>query len=213
MLRSFLLIDVILVAIVLFSLGVFPPDWVVLISYLFLIGYLIHTRRTNLFQHLTVATVIALIWAVLGRGEYGYNQTFLSVFGVNFFPLFGWAAGLFAAYLLFSHQEQKHHAKGFQHQMAVFVAIFWPLLIFAETIAYHAFNIRNIAAADYPGLPICDCMHAPPYMQAVYFLMGPLYFMICWKLRLERQTGLKSLGNLEPPGNLEPSGNLDSQGL
>ncbi len=205
--RSFLLIDILIVSIAIFSLGVFRPDVVVIIAFAFTILYLIITHRSNLFEHLAVSTVLALVWAVVGRHEYGYNQTFVAIGGVNLFPLFVGATGLFATYLLFSHQELRHRAKGFQHQLFVFLAIYWPLLIFVETIAYHVFNIRNVAAAEYPGLPICDCMHAPPYMQAVYFLMGPLYFAICWKLRLERQTGLKSLGNLDS------SKNLDSQGL
>ena len=185
--RPFLLtVDALLVALVIALFGIFPADQVVIVAYLSTILYLVVTKRTNLFLHFTVASAMAAIWAFLGRSEYGYNQPFLVVDGINLFALFGWAAGLFASYLLFSHEEHVFRLKGFARQLGLFVAIYWPLLIAAETVAYHVFDIHNLAARAYPGLPLCDCLHAPRWMQALYFAMGPAFFAICWSLRLER---------------------------
>ena len=186
--KPFLLaVDALLVTLVVALFGIFPADQVVTVAYLSTVLYLVVTKRTNLFLHFAAASAIAALWAYLGRGEYGYNHSYLVVGGVNLFPLFGWAAGLFAAYLLFSHEEHVFRLKGFARQLGLFVAIYWPLLVLAETVAYHVFDIHNVAAAAYPGLPLCDCLHAPVWMQALYFAMGPIYFAICWSLRLERK--------------------------
>lgn len=190
--RPFLLtVDALLVALVIALFGIFPADQVVIVAFLSTILYLVVTKRTNLFLHFAAASAIAALWAYIGRGEYGYNQPFLVVGGINLFPLFGWAAGLFATYLLFSHEEHVFRLKGFGNQLCLFLAIYWPLLIFAETVAYHVFNIHNVASASYQGLPLCDCLHAPRWMQALYFAMGPLYFAVCWSLRLENRSKVK----------------------
>ncbi len=183
---SLLTVDALLVALVIALFGIFSADQVVIVAYLSTILYLVVTKRTNLFLHFAVASAMAAIWAFLGRSEYGYNQPFLAVGGISLFALFGWAAGLFASYLLFSHEEHIFHRKGFLRQLGLFVAIYWPLLIVAETVAYHVFDIHNLAASAYVGLPLCDCLHAPRWMQALYFAMGPMFFAICWSLRLER---------------------------
>ena len=186
--RPFLLaIDALLIALVIALFGVFSADQVVFAAYFLTILYLVVTRRTKLFLHFAVASVIAALWAYLGRAEYGYNQPFLVIGGMNAFPLFAWAAGLFATYLLFSHEEHVFRLKGFGSQLGLFLAIYWPLLILAETVAYHVFNIHNVASAAYVGLPLCDCLHAPRWMQALYFAMGPIFFTLCWSLRLERK--------------------------
>ncbi len=191
--RPFLLtVDALLIALVIALFGIFPADQVVIVAYLAIILYLVVTRRTNLFLHFTVASTMAALWAFLGRSEYGYNHPFLVVDGVNLFSLFGWAAGLFASYLLFSHEEHVFRLKGFARQLGLFLVIYWPLLVLAETVAYHVFDIHNLASAAYVGLPICDCLHAPRWMQALYFAMGPMFFAICWSLRLENRSKVKS---------------------
>jgi hypothetical protein len=48
------------------------------------------------------------------------------------------------------------------------------------------FNIQNVATASYPGLPICDCIHAAPWMQFAYFAMGPIYYLLIHSLKLNR---------------------------
>ncbi len=64
---------------------------------------------------------------------------------------------------------------------AVSICSFCPsatvFLISVETIAYHLFGMQNLTAAAYPGIPICNCMHAQPWMQLSYFLLGPIYFI------------------------------------
>lgn len=180
-----LAIDLLLIAIVVASFGVFSADKVLLAAYFSAIAYLLVTRRTNLFLHFFVASVLASLWAFLGRAEYGYNQPFFLINGINAFPLFGWAGGLFASYLVFSHEEHAFGLKGFARQFGLYLLVYWFLLVLAETLSYHVFDIHNLAASGYAGLPICDCIHAPRWMQALYFAMGPIYFSICWMFRLE----------------------------
>ena len=56
--------------------------------------------------------------------------------------------------------------------------MFWFGLLGIETISYHILEIRNLATANYKGLPICNCVHAPLWMQISYFIIGPLYFLV-----------------------------------
>ena len=166
-------------------LGVMRPDKVVMASFVLAFPYLMITRRSALSYHLLVSSSIALAWTAIARKEYGYARQFFSLFGLNAFPLFAWAAGLFATYLIYSRYECLLQEKSYIRKLALFSLIYWPLLIAVETAAYHLFDIRNIAAAAYSGLPVCDCLHAPLWMQAAYFLMGPLFFSICYALKLE----------------------------
>jgi hypothetical protein len=177
--------DKIISIIIFLLLGIFRPDYVVIASFFLLIIYILLTNRKVLLKSLGIAFTIALIWMIIGRKEYGYNQNFLSLFGINLFSLFAWALGLFISYLIFLHFEHIFHNKTFWSKFGLYLAFYWPLLIFAETIGYHWFNIQNSATAMYLGLPICNCMHASWWMKIVYFSLGPIYFIICNLLKLD----------------------------
>lgn len=183
--KQLLIADKFIYVLVVFLLGIFSPDYVVIAAYLLVIPYVLLTQRKSLYYHFIVSSVIALMWMLIAKGEYGYNRDFLTLAGINLYPLFAWAIGLFGAYLIYSHYEHILKEQGFLRQFLLFVAFYWPLLIAVETIAYHVFDIRNIAAASYLGLPICDCIHAPKWMQAAYFAMGPVFFSVCYALKLE----------------------------
>jgi len=170
---------------VIILLGVVRPDVLVIGVYILLYPYLFLTARKTAFYHLYLSTLIALIWVIITNSQYGYNQEMLTIFGLNTFPLFAWASGLFAVYLIYSHWEYKLKYANFIKRMMLFIAIYWPILILVETIAYHLFDIRNLSAVIYAGLPICDCIHAPKWMQISYLAIGPIYFSICELIGLE----------------------------
>ena len=128
---------------------------------------------------------------LIANNQYGYNRNVMTIFGLSSFPLFAWACGLFAAYLIYSHWEHKFKFVNFIKKTLLFIAFYWPLLISIETIAYHVFNIKNLSAAAYAGLPICDCIHAPLWMQISYLALGPLYFIICELIGLENPHHVK----------------------
>ena len=183
--KQLLISDKVITLLVILFLGLLSPDYVVIAAYFIIIPYLILTRRKVLFYHLMVSSAVALIWMLIAKNEYSYNQDFLIIWGIDLFPLFSWATGLFAIYVIYSHYEHILNEQSFIHKLLLFIAFYFPFIIGAETIAYHFFNIYNIAAVAYPGLPICDCIHAPRWMQAAYFAMGPIFFAVCHILKLE----------------------------
>ena len=63
-------------------------------------------------------------------------------------------------------------------KFAKFSFIYFFLLVTAEYLAYHHLNIQNISTSQYQGLPFCDCLHAPRWMQFSYFAMGPVFFIL-----------------------------------
>jgi len=189
--KQLIIADKALFALVVILLGIFRPDALLIGVYFMLYPYLFLTARKVVFYHLYVASVIALIWLLITNNQYGYNREMLLFFGLNTFPLFAWATGLFAVYLIYSHWEHNIERAGFVKKIALFIAIYWPLLIAVETIAYHLLAIKNLTTAQYAGLPICNCLHAPVWMQVSYLFLGPIYFVICELLGLENPHYIK----------------------
>jgi hypothetical protein len=192
--KKLLFADNAIYVLVVILLGVFRPDALMIGVYFLLWTYLFLTSRKSAFNHLFVSSIIALIWVLIANNQYGYNKEMLVVFGLNSFPLFAWASGLFAAYLIYSHWEHKFKFSSPIQKMMLFIAFYWPILISVETIAYHIFNIKNLSTAIYAGLPICDCIHAPIWMQISYLALGPLYFGICELIGLENPHHIKNKG-------------------
>lgn len=138
----------------------------------------IKTKCTVLKDYFLLSLILSLLWMIIARDHYTYNHKFTSFMGISLFPLLGWTIGLFIVYAMFRylyHSEKK----GYLVQLLLFSIFYWSLLIAAETIGYHFLNIKNLAAASYAGLPICDCLHAAIWMKIAYFLMGPIFFVIC----------------------------------
>ncbi len=183
--RKLLILDILITVVVIAILGLVRPDILVILVYALLVPYLIVTRRKILFYHLILSSVVAISWMILAYSEYEYNFHSIVLFGFNLFPLFAWALGLFSAYIIYSHFEHKFHGSSFLGKLAIFTALYIPLLIVVETVSYYLFSIQNVAAAVYPGLPICNCIRAPPWMQISYFLLGLFYFALCYFLNLE----------------------------
>ena len=158
------------------------------IVYLLAIPYLILSKRTSLLYPFAISSLISFIWVFLARNYYYYNYNFVVLWKINLFPLFAWALGLFSFYLAYLHYEPfliKKIGRGFIKMLALFSALYLPLLILVEDIGYNFLDIHNLAAANYSGLPFCNCLHGPVWLKLAYFLMGPVFFTICYFLRLE----------------------------
>lgn len=183
--RQLLYLDITFSALIIILLGVFKPGWVVIAAFFLTIPYLLLTKRRVLFNHLIVAFFIAFIWVFLTKDGYSYNHPTTSIAGINLYTLFSWVLGLFILYLIYSHYEHKLKEKTFARKLGLFIIFYWPTLIAVETLAYHVFNIKNLATAAYKGLPLCDCIHAPVWMQISYFSLGIIFFLLCYKLGLE----------------------------
>ena len=129
--------------------------------------------------HFLLAITLSFVWMIIAKNHYYYNHNFISFIGINLFPLVGWAVGLFIVHRLFIKLGTYFKKINYFANILLFSIIYWSLLIAAETIGYHFFNIKNLATASYPGLPMCDCLHAPVWMKIGYFAMGPIFFFIC----------------------------------
>ena len=168
--------------------AVLRPDYLIFIIYLLAIPYLILSQRTSLLYPFAVATLISFVWIFFARNQYAYNYNFIVLWKINLFPFFAWAMGLFSSYLLYLHYEHiliRKIGRGFIKMLAFFSALYLPLLILVEDIGYNFLDIHNLAAANYSGLPFCNCLHGPAWMKLAYFLIGPLFFTICYFLRIE----------------------------
>ncbi len=161
---------------------IFIPDYSIIIAYFSIVPYLLLTGRKKMVKQFLLATLIALIWILISKEQYGYNHSLLTLGGINLFPLFTWASGLFASYVLYSHYEWIFIKKKLVFKLMMYLALYWPLLVIMEWLAYHVIKLRNDATGDYPGLPIIDAMHAPLWMQISYFSMGPIMFLISYQL-------------------------------
>jgi len=182
--KRLLLSDQLLIVLTILLLGIFRPDIVLIISYFILIIYLLITKRKLLLFHLAISSFLSLLWLLISYQEYNYNQDFLIILNFNIFPFFSFSLGLFALYLIYSHYEYKLKNKSYLRKLLLIILIYFPLLIIVETIAYHLFNIQNLASKIYAGLPFCNCLHAQRWMQIFYFLMGPFYFTIIYFLKI-----------------------------
>ena len=159
------------------------PDIFVLITTVIILTALILFEKKHWLPHFGIAMETSTVWNLISASQYGYNQEFFSIGSVSIFPLFAWTIGLFLIYLIYNALykrgiSSRFSFKGFPQQFLLYIALYWPILLAAETIGYHAFNIKNGAAAQYPGLPFCNCLHAPLWMQIAYLALGPIYFLL-----------------------------------
>ncbi len=167
------------------------PDYVLTISYslviiyFFVLGFLLALKNKVLTYRFLVASLIAFLWMIFARDQYGYNHSFLTLVGINLFPAFAWALGLFGVHTLYAYLKHKLKIKKLWAKFIFFYFIYFVVLIFFETYGYHSLNIHNITSATYDGLPLCDCMHAPTWMQIMYFSLGPILYWLYIVLRLD----------------------------
>lgn len=182
---NLLFLDKLLSLSVLILMFIFKPDYFLLFVYILIYPYLFISQRVEAIKYIILSSIISYVWILIANDLYGYNQSMLKIFGYNIFPFLGWSMGLFIVYLIYSHWEYKLNTIIFYKKLLFFTIIYWILLIFIETFAYHGLNIQNMTTSMYSGLPFCDCIHAPNWMKVVYFLIGPLYFTICYILNFK----------------------------
>lgn len=169
-----------------FSLfGVLRPDYVVVAAFFLMIPYLFYTGRKILFYHLLLSFLMAILWVVFADSLYEYNFNFINIMGLELYPLFSWSVGLFVVYLLYRQHRYFPEYWGFVRHFVLFNFLYLILLITVETVAYHYFGIK-IISASYPGLPVCDCIHAPLWVKSVYLMFGSVYFSVAYLFGLEK---------------------------
>jgi len=176
-----------LIWVIISLLLLFKPDYILLILFILLFPYLYFGKGEYLRLYI-IATIISAIWAFLARGMYSYNQEFLSFFGINIIPFLIFTFGIFVAYLSYAQLNRMLNWKSFRTKLILYSLIYWAMLIATETISYHLLGIHNVATEIYSGLPFCDCMHSPNWMQAAYFLLGPISFTIHYLLRFHKKS-------------------------
>lgn len=126
---------------------------------------------------LVLSVLFAIVWTYLTRSMYNYNLGFGTVGGLNIFPLVNWTIGLAASYLIFSYILDKLNIKSLPKRFVSFTLLSFLAVIIAETVGYYVLGIHNTGTSAYAGLPICNCLHAPAWMQFGYFALGPLYWL------------------------------------
>jgi len=167
--------DIILILLIIIVFLVIKKDMIMISAFFVLIIYLILTKRSKSLKYLVVSTIIATIWVIIAGKIYGYgSNNFITIGNVTLFPIFAWATGLYALKHFMDYMVIRDNWK----KIVISSIIFWVLLLTVEILAYHTFNVRNAATSNYPGLPICDCIHGPVYMQITYLLMGPIYYLL-----------------------------------
>lgn len=168
-----------------------PKELVLLALLLGISGVITLKYRKILGRPLVIALLIGIVWSVLAKNEYGYSTNNVTVLGINLYPVLGWTVGLSVGYILFLSAQKVLSPKSWWAELLIFNAIYLPLLIVVETVAYHTFGVVNSATAEFAGLPICNCMHAPLWMQASYLLLGSIYFALLNPPLSEKITGKK----------------------
>ena len=114
---------------------------------------------------------------------YNYSTVTATLLGINLYALVAWAAGLLFGYIFFQSVLSRLRALSVWQEVLLFNLFYLPILLALETAAYHVFGVVNQATAAFPGLPVCDCIHAPGWMQVVYLLMGTIFMVSLWLCR------------------------------
>lgn len=164
--------------VMIFSLGLFHRGAAVLIPYSLAWLTIIVLRKKEYAAALSLSTVLGIIWVYIGRNLYLYKNEALVVGGINMFTLASFALGLLGVYIIYRQFLAKLRYRKYYRQIILYIGIYWTLLISFEWAGYHIFDIKNEAAAAYPGLLFFNCLHAPPFMQIAYLSFGPVFFLL-----------------------------------
>jgi hypothetical protein len=154
-------------------------DIVAMSLYVFIPLYCLATKRKHLLWYFLLSSIVAIFWQTVAGRSYGYNHDMIKIFYFDAFPLFAWAVGLFGIYVLYTNISESLKIKNAYYNFFLFSIFYWLLLLTIENIAYHQFGIMNIATEGFPGLPVCNCLHVPFWMQMWYLSAGPLFFILC----------------------------------
>lgn len=130
-----------------------------------------------------VALVIALVWTYLSRDMYNYNYGFAEIAGVSLYPIIGWFVALTIACAVMDRILKKVVIPQVVGRFIFVIVMYSVALIAVETIGYHVFGVQNQQTSQYAGLPLCNCIHAPVWMQTMYFVLGPLHWLLVTLVR------------------------------
>jgi hypothetical protein len=147
-------------------------DLVLLLAWIFIVGYVLWLRRYSVLLHQVMATAFAIGWVSFASDYYGYEYDYFSIFGINTLPLMAWTLSLLALGEFCNSLNLKKR----EYRFFIFVPLFWFFLILFETVAYHVLGLRNTNTSGFAGIPYFDCIHAPFWMKVCYFGMGPVYY-------------------------------------
>jgi hypothetical protein len=147
-------------------------DAILLISWILILCYLFLMRRYFALMHQLIATLLAVAWISFAKDFYGYLFDYLTIYGLNTFPLMAWTIALLGLGELCNNFGMRRKIFNF----LLFVPLFWFCLILVETFAYHVMHLRNTMTSSFRGIPYFECIHAPTWMKVCYFSLGPLYY-------------------------------------
>jgi len=171
------IIQILSIILTIIILGISKSILFLISTYIFIFTFILLEKKIDELLKIIISFIISLLWMFFASKEYAYNKFIIYIFGLNLFPLLAWSLGLFGSYKLFDMINKKFKFKKKLKKISLYLAIYWPLLIILETIFYHCFGVHDINTDKYQGLPICNCIHAPHWMQISYFLLGPIYFI------------------------------------
>lgn len=141
--------------------------------YVIIYFYILKFKRKSI-KYLGLSTLISIIWVYITKEYYTYTPDMATLFGLDVYPLLTWSLGLLALRELYDYIKPKNATKA-----AIIIAISYIVaLILLETLSYHVIGFKNLGLKTYPGLPICDCIHAPVSMQIYYLAIGPIYYIL-----------------------------------
>lgn len=147
---------------------------------LLVIVYIGVFKKSELIRPLLIAAGLAVAWTFLAREEYGYNAPVTVIYSVNLYALFAWTLSMLLSYQIYKLLHRRFPVKKLWAKLLLYNSFYLPLLILFETVAYYNLGIVNLATAQYSGLPICNCLHAPHWMQLSYILMGSVYMILVY---------------------------------
>lgn len=134
------------------------------------LAFLIVRRRYTVGREIVIAAVIAAGWTAF----YGYSYIdhpgyFLGP--INLFSFTLWVAGLVVL------REVYERLPGVYWKRLLFAAVFyWLFLGIAEAVGFYVLGIQ--VTPQYPSLFNLGILHIPPFAQAFYLAIGPVYLLL-----------------------------------
>jgi len=187
---KYILISIIGIIVFMYFPTIAPP-----IIYFVFVVFLISKSSIYGFLNILTASSISIFWSFYAKNEYLYNQNVSTFYGMSLYPIFAWASGLLIIQIIYLYVEPNFVKNSYFKKFILFSILYSFLLITVETVAYHIFNVKNVHALKYDGLPICNCLHAPHWMQMSYFLIGPLFFSITLLWNTKNNYNFKALNS------------------
>lgn len=148
-------------------------DILIFAFYAIIYFYILRFKRKSI-EYLGLSTLIALIWVSIAKDYYIYTPDMVTLFGLDVYPLLTWSLGLLALREIYDYIKPKNTTKA----IIIITLSYIAALIILETLSYHVIGFRNSSSETYPGLPICDCIHVPLFMQIYYLAIGPIYYIL-----------------------------------